>query len=51
MTEEQQKAIFDLFPDAEMEYDINGEVIIYTGTWGEILPTGQYAKLPTAEEG
>jgi len=39
MTEEQQKAIFDLFPDAEIEYDIDGEVIIYTGTWDEILPT------------
>ena len=50
MTEEQQKAIFDLFPDAEIEYDLDGEIIIYTGTWGEILPTGQYAKLPPAEE-
>ena len=38
MTEEQQKTIFDLFPAAEIEYYIDGEIIIYTGTWGEILP-------------
>ena len=39
MTEEQQKAIFDLFPNAQIEYTIDGEVIIYTGSWDEILPT------------
>ena len=39
MTEEEQKAIYNILPDAEIEYDLDGQIIIYTGTWDEILPT------------
>ena len=44
MTEEEQKAIYNILPDAEIEYDLDGQIIIYTGRWSEIRPESEPTK-------
>ena len=38
MTEEEKAAIYDMFPDADIAYDLDEQLIIYTGRYDEILP-------------
>jgi len=35
MTEEEKAAIYDMFPDADIAYDLDEQLIVYTGRYAE----------------